>query len=178
MSRDTRCDLGSSGLGSDGRLTSVVVGFRAVGVRVVAVDVGSVGPPPRFAWMALDAYGSQPAAGGVDPGSAVDATVTTQPETWLGGQARLLLAEAFVSGGGKPMPVEDVSPHAADAAAAAREFLDRLRTGMLATDVGCDPHSAVNLLAATAIWARLPIAEHELRRDILVLKLQPVLDAR
>ena len=75
------------------------------------------------------------------------------------------------------MPVE-VSPHAADAAAAAREFLDRLCTGTLATDVACGPHSTVNLLAATAIWARLPIAEHELRQDILVLKLRPVLDGR
>ena len=90
----------------------------------------------------------------------------------------MLLAEAFVSGAGKPVPVEDVSPHAADAAAAVREFLDRLHTGMLATDVVCGPHSAVNLLAATAIWARLPIAEHELRQDILVLKLQPVLDGQ
>jgi hypothetical protein len=102
-------------------------------------------------------------------------TATTQPEMWQGGQAQLLLAEAFVSGVGKPVPV-DVSADAADAAAAARDFLDRLRTGTLATDVTCGPHSTVNLLAAAAIWARLSIAEHELRQDILVLKLQPVLD--
>jgi hypothetical protein len=236
-----------SGWGMDVPHVVVVVGFRAVGVRVVAVDVGSVGPPSRFAWVALDVEGSEPAVGGVDPGSAVDAvvaglagggqvavllespmaipvpdrwqglgkaragegnrpwsagagagvlatgvaqaawifralaervptcTVTTRPGPWQAGQARLLLAEAFVSGAGKPVPV-DVSPHAADAAAAAREFIDRLCTGSLASDVACGPHSAVNLLAATAIWAGLPIAEHELREDVLVLKVQPVLD--
>jgi hypothetical protein len=60
----------------------------------------------------------------------------------------------------------------------AGEFLGRLRAGTLATDVACGPHSAVNLLAATAIWARLPIAEHELRQDILVLKLRPVFDGQ
>ncbi|GAA2482987.1 hypothetical protein [Winogradskya humida] len=65
-----------------------------------------------------------------------------------------------------------VSAHAADAAAAARDFLDRLHRGALTTDVVCGPHAAVNLLAAAAIWARLPIAERELRED--VLKLKPV----
>src|SRR5690242_19289171 len=62
-------------LGSDGHLNTLLVGFRAVGVRVVAVDVGSVGPPSRFAWVALDACGTTPTAGGVDPASAVDAIV-------------------------------------------------------------------------------------------------------
>ncbi|GAA2583114.1 hypothetical protein GCM10010435_71090 [Winogradskya consettensis] len=214
-------------------------------VCVVAVDVGSVRPPSRFAWVALDTRGAEPIGAGIDPATAVDAvaaaltrgdqvallleapmavpvpdrwedlgkaragegnrpwsagagagvlatgiaqatwifkalaervpacTATTQPATWQSGQAQLLLAEAFVSGTGKPVPV-GVSSHAADAAAAGRDFLDRLHRGPLVSDVVCGPHAAVNLLAATAIGGRLPIAEHELRADVLVLKVRPV----
>ena len=60
---------------TDGRLRAVLVGSQVVGVRVVAVDVGSVGPPSRFAWVALDAQEAEPDADGVDPGSAVDAVI-------------------------------------------------------------------------------------------------------
>jgi hypothetical protein len=49
--------MGDGELDMDGRPHAVLVGFPAVGVRVVAVDVGSVGPPSRFAWVALDAHG-------------------------------------------------------------------------------------------------------------------------
>ncbi|MCF3141650.1 hypothetical protein [Streptomyces platensis] len=43
-----------------------------------------------------------------------EASATTRPERFAAGQARLLLAEAFVSGTGKPVPVA-AGQHAADA---------------------------------------------------------------
>ncbi|GAA5609503.1 hypothetical protein Spla01_00633 [Streptomyces platensis] len=56
---------------------------------------------------------------------APEASATTRPERFAAGQARLLLAEAFVSGTGKPVPVA-AGQHAADAEAAARATLTYL----------------------------------------------------
>jgi hypothetical protein len=44
---------------------------RAVGVRVVAVDIGSVKPPSRFAWAAFDTPSQEVVADGSDPDTAV-----------------------------------------------------------------------------------------------------------
>jgi hypothetical protein len=103
-----------------------------------------------------------------------DLTVTTQVDRWQHGEARLLLAEAFVSGTGKPVPVSS-HQHAADAAAAGKEFVRRLDNNVLASDVQCAPATAINLLATTALWAGLRIDRDELRCDVLVIKVKPVL---
>jgi hypothetical protein len=56
--------------------------------RVVAVDIGSVAPPSKFAWAAFDAPGRDLVKGGEDPESAVSALV---PALLAGAQAVLLL---------------------------------------------------------------------------------------
>jgi hypothetical protein len=218
-----------------------------VRTRVVAVDIGSVRTPSRFAWAAYDAPGLAPIAVGNNPeavadvvaagiadgwraallleapmavpvpdvvgwrslgtarsgegnrawsagagagvlatglaqtawilqavaGHRVPLTVTTQADRWRRGQARLLLAEAFVSGTGKPVPVSG-DQHVADAAAAGKEFVRRLDHDAFDSDVQCAPATALNLLAATAMWAGLTIDRDELRSDVLVVKVKPV----
>lgn len=100
-------------------------------------------------------------------------TATTQPHRFATGQARLLLAEAFVSATGKPVPVTG-SQHAADAEAAARATLSHLTRGPEDFPrVTCTPHRPLNLLAALARWADLPIPEDELHLDVLVIRTQP-----
>jgi hypothetical protein len=100
-------------------------------------------------------------------------TVTTQPRRWRGGHARLLLAEAFVSGAGKPPPLP-AGQHAADAAAVALALLARLDTaGEITSDVRCSPLHPFNLLAAMAIWAGLHIDGTEIRQDVLVIRCTP-----
>lgn len=218
-------------------------------VRVVAVDVGSVRPPSKFAWAAFDAPGRTAAAEGDNPETAVFAllaglrenrqaalllespmsvpvppvqddcwralgaardgegnrpwsagtgsaalatglaqaawmllslasampglTATTEPSRWQAGHARLLLAEAFVSGTGKPPPLP-AGQHAAAAAAAALVLLERLdTTGEITSDVRCSPQRPFNLLAATAIWAGLHIDNSEIRQDLLVIRCTP-----
>ena len=72
-----------------------------MGTRVVAVDIGSVAPPSKFAWAAFDAPGRDLIADGTDPETAVSALV---PGLLAGAQAALLL-EAPVSvpvPGGQP----------------------------------------------------------------------------
>jgi hypothetical protein len=59
-----------------------------MGVCVVAVDVGSVRPPSKFAWAAFDAAGRDLVNSGTDPESAVPAVV---PGLLVGAQAALLL---------------------------------------------------------------------------------------
>jgi hypothetical protein len=99
--------------------------------------------------------------------------VTTQPEVWRDGGARLLLAEVFVSGAGKPVPVAS-GQHAADAIAAGKALIERLdMPGAFVSDVWCSPHQAFNLLATMAIWAGLQIRPGELREDVLVIRAQP-----
>jgi hypothetical protein len=60
---------------------------------VVAVDIGSVVPPSKFAWAAFDAPGRDLVSDGEDPESAVSALV---PGLLAGGQA-VLLVEAPMS---------------------------------------------------------------------------------
>jgi hypothetical protein len=223
---------------------------RAMDVRVVAVDIGSVKPPSRFGWAAFDAPSQEAIADGNDPDTAVSClldglaegrqaallveapmsvpvpavredrwrllgrardgegnrswsagagmgalatglaqgawmlkwvaeaapagAVTTQPALWRGGRARLLLAEVFVSGAGKPVPVA-AGQHAADATAAGKAVIERLdMPDGLVSDVRCSPHEAFNLLAAMAMWAGLAIDPGELREDPLVIRVQPV----
>jgi hypothetical protein len=59
-----------------------------MGTRVLAVDIGSVGPPSKFAWAAFDAPVHDLVKGGADPESAVAALV---PRLLAGAQAVLLL---------------------------------------------------------------------------------------
>jgi len=63
--------------------------MRAMGIRVVAVDAGSVRPPPKFAWVAFAPPAQAAILSGNDPQSAVSAVVAGL--AW-GGQAALLLA--------------------------------------------------------------------------------------
>lgn len=218
-------------------------------VRVVAVDVGSIGPPSKFAWASLDVPGQRNAAAGDDPETAVcdllaclekgqsavlllespmsvpvppaqegrwrvlgkardgegnrpwsagagagvlatglvqgawmlgrlaaampRLTVTTHADLWQRDGAQLLLAEAFVSGDGKPVPLP-ASQHAADAVAAGLALVERLDTDDgLISDVRCFPQHAFNLLAATAMWAGLRVDPGELRQDVLVIHAKP-----
>jgi hypothetical protein len=95
--------------------------------------------------------------------------VTTQPGPWLAAGAPLLLAEAFVSAGGKPKAAP-ASQHAADAAVAGHAFLDWLDAGAPAGQaVRCAPDASFNLLAAMALWAGLSIDRSELHQEVLVI---------
>lgn len=55
---------------------------------MVAVDIGSVGPSPKFAWAAFDAPGRDLIAAGADPETAVSALA---PGLLSGARAALLL---------------------------------------------------------------------------------------
>jgi hypothetical protein len=57
-------------------------------IRVVAVDIGSVGPSSKFAWAAFDAPGRDLIADGTDPETAVSALASG---LLAGAQAALLL---------------------------------------------------------------------------------------
>lgn len=144
-------DLGKARHGEGNRPWSLGAGAGALGTGLV-----------QAAWIlqALAAY-------------QADLTATTQIDRWQDGRARLLLAEAFVSGTGKPVPVA-TNQHDADATAAGTEFVHRLASNALVSDVRCAPQAAVNLLAAAAIWAGLRIDQDELRQDVLVVKVLPV----
>ena len=75
----------------------------SMGIRVVAVDIGSVRPSSKFAWAAFDAPGRDLIAVGTDPETAVSALA---PGLLAGAQAALLL-EAPMS-----VPVPDGQPGA------------------------------------------------------------------
>jgi hypothetical protein len=106
----------------------------------------------------------------IAPGTAA----TTVPHRWSAAHGpRLLLAEALVSGAGKPVPTA-AGPHAADAEAAARALAERLPAlPDLTTDVSCAPHRPFNLLAAAAAWAGLEVPADELHGDLLVVRARP-----
>jgi hypothetical protein len=72
-----------------------------MGTRVVAVDIGSVRPPSKFAWAAFDAPGRDVIKAGDDPEAAVSMLA---PGLMAGAQAALLLeAPMAVPGpGSKP----------------------------------------------------------------------------
>ena len=92
---------------------------------------------------------------------------------WLAGEADLFVWEAFVSGTGKPVP-SGITQHAADAAAAADTFADRLEEKSLsASDVVCTPSSSFNLAAAAAAYAGLAIPGSELRDQVQVYRTRP-----
>lgn len=100
-----------------------------------------------------------------------DTAATTRPDRWTSPDGpRLLLAEALVSGAGKPVPTA-AGPHAADAEAAARGLAERLPD--LSSDVHCAPHRPFNLFAAAALWAELDIPPEELRTEVLVVRARP-----
>lgn len=96
-------------------------------------------------------------------------TVTTAPATWTAGRADLLLWEAFVSGEGKPVPAE-AGPHAADAAAAAKEFGERFAQGRLTGDVTVVGYGGFNLAACAAQRAGLELVESDFCSDVLVVR--------
>ena len=72
-------------------------------IRVVAVDIGSVGPSSKFAWAAFDAPGRDLIADGTDPETAVSALASGL----LAGARAALLLEAPMS-----VPVPDGRPGA------------------------------------------------------------------
>jgi hypothetical protein len=74
-----------------------------MGVRVVAVDIGSVGQSSKFAWAAFDAPGRGLMAAGTDPETAVSALA---PGLLSGARAALLLEAPM------PVPVLDGQPDA------------------------------------------------------------------
>src|SRR5260370_10635106 len=74
-----------------------------MGIRVVAVDIGSVGPSSKFAWAAFDAPERQAMAAGTDPETAVSALASGL----LSGAQAALLLEAPMS-----VPVPDGQPDA------------------------------------------------------------------
>jgi hypothetical protein len=220
-----------------------------MGTRVVAVDIGSVRPPSKFAWAAFDSPGRDAVDEGTDPQSAVSALVpglltgaraalvleapmsvpvpggqpyrwhelgkarrgerdrpwsagagagalatglaqggwmlrqlaitvpelaaTTQPGTWRRGDARLLLAEAFITASGKPEPLP-AGQHAADAVAAGLALMEILDSSApITSPVCCSPQDPFNLLAAMALWAGLRIDHAELHAEVLVVAAQP-----
>jgi hypothetical protein len=223
--------------------------MQAMGIRVVAVDVGSVRPPSGFAWAAFTPPAREAIASGNDPRSAVSAVIaglawggqaalllasplpvpvpagqagdrrllgtaaagagsragpagggtgvlatgpaqgawmlsqlaaavpglsaTTQPDQWQAGASPLLLAEASVSGSGKPTP-RPAGQHATDAEAAGLVLVDLLNTSApLAASTCCSLHAPFNLLAAMAVWAGLGIDPSELSQDVLVIAASP-----
>lgn len=103
---------------------------------------------------------------------------TTQVDRFLPASAGLLVAEAMVTSNGKPETI-DGRQDQADALAAARrlaEILGATRSeAPVAPDVQCQPHTAFNLAASAILHAGLPIAIDELRLDVLVAKVMPVL---
>jgi hypothetical protein len=104
-----------------------------------------------------------------DPGLRV----TTQVGEWSQGGAQLLLAEAFVSGLGKPVPVS-AGQDAADAAAAGLALVRLLdQADLPPSEVRCAPHTPLNLWAAIATWAGLQISAEELHQDVLVIRVRP-----
>lgn len=106
-------------------------------------------------------------------GAVPGLSATTQPDLWQAGTARLLLAEAFVSAPGKPLPLA-AGQHAADAAAAGLALVELLdAAGPLASQVCCSPHQSFNLLTAMALWAGLGIDPRELFQDVLVIAPRP-----
>ncbi len=223
--------------------------MQAMGIRVVAVDIGSVRPPTKFAWAGFDPPAREVAASGNNPQTAVSAladglargeqavlllesplsvpipsgqeegwrllgkarngegnrpwsagagagalatalaqgswmlrqlaeavpslSATTQPDLWRAGEAQLLLAEAFVSGPGKPVPLS-AGQHAADAAAAGLALVELLDASEPpAAKVRCSPHGPFNLMTAMALWAGLSIDTGELHQDVLVVAARP-----
>lgn len=105
---------------------------------------------------------------------APESSATTRPERFAAGQARLLLAEAFVSGTGKPVPVA-AGQHAADAEAAARATLTYLTDGPDGFPyITCAPQRTLNLLALLASWAGMPVPGDELHLDVTVIRTKPV----
>jgi hypothetical protein len=80
---------------------------------------------------------------------------TTQTGAWQNGDAQLLLAEAFITGSGKPDPLP-AGQHAADAFAAGLAFVEALASSpQLISAVCCSPREPFNLLAAMALVGRV-----------------------
>lgn len=99
---------------------------------------------------------------------------TTQLSRFVPSGAALLIAEAMVTGEGKPEPVDGLQDYA-DALSAARRLSEILAgedSGL--PEVCCSPSAALNLAAAAAIHAGLPIERDELSMDVLVAKVRPV----
>lgn len=103
---------------------------------------------------------------------------STQLDRFLTAEADFFIAEAMVTSDGKPTPVDGLQDHADALAAAKRlaEILEAAHAGKPApTDVSCEPHGALNLAASAALHAGLPIALEEMRLEVLVAKVLPIL---
>ena len=198
-----RCPVGEGGrhpegaalavLGALGSGLPVALGFEAP----LMVPVSPVGPADGWMTLGRARQGetvdgrSRPWSAGAGSGALATGLVqlawvlervgsvfpglrcTTRPEPWLAGEADLFVWEAFVSGTGKPVP-SGITQHAADAAAAADTFADRLEEKSLsASDVVCTPSSSFNLAAAAAAYAGLAIPGSELRDQVQVYRTRP-----
>jgi hypothetical protein len=96
-----------------------------------------------------------------------------KPDRWRRGGTQLLLAEAFVSAAGKPVPVSGAQD-AADATAARLAMVEFLNASdPPGSDVRCSPQESFNLLAAMALWAGLRIDPGELHEEVLVIAARP-----
>lgn len=99
-------------------------------------------------------------------------SVTTQPDPWRAGAARLLLAEALFAHGAHTGP--GAGRHVADAVAVGRALVDLLgRPEPLGAHVRCPPHGSFNLLTFRALWAGLSIDPGELAQNVLVIRSRP-----
>lgn len=100
---------------------------------------------------------------------------TTQLPKFHQRASRLLIAEALVSGRGKPEPVDGLQD-SADAAAAALRLADAVRgsAGERQSNVRCDPRGSLNLAVAAALRAGLDIDPAELGAEVLVAQVMPV----
>ena len=137
--------------------------------RVVAVDIGSVAPPSKFAWAAFDAPGRDLVKGGEDPESAVSALA---PALLAGAQAVLLL-EAPMS-----VPVPGCQPDAwrglgkARSREGNRPWSAGAGAGAPATGLAQGAWM-LRKLAAMALWAKLRIDLAELQEEVLVVAARP-----
>lgn len=102
---------------------------------------------------------------------------TTQVSRFLKGEGDLLVAEAMVTGEGKPESVDGMQDHADSLAAAKRlaEILEATHAGVpVPADVTCLPHGALSLAATAVVHAGLPMSTDELGLDVLVAKVLPL----
>lgn len=101
---------------------------------------------------------------------------TTRLDRFVLAGAELFVAEAMVTGEGKPEPVGGADH--ADAVAAARRLAELLAARAagdpVAGDVTCAPHVPLNLAAAAMLHAGLAVDPDKLRQDVLVAKARPV----
>lgn len=99
-------------------------------------------------------------------------SATTQVERFLNGEAQLLIAEAMVTGAGKPIAVAGGQDQADALAAAQRldQMLGEAVSKGVPSDARCAPQNPLNLAAVAAMHAGIAIDPDELNLEVLVAK--------